>query len=529
MKLTAAQLIGNLKSTNGANTFHGIDPTSGEKLQPAFYEATGEEVGQAVQMAHQAFPIYRKLSAEKRASFLDQIAEEIIALGNDLISRAMQETALAEGRLLGERGRSCNQLKLFASLIREGSWLDARIDTADPHRQPFPKPDIRQMHIPLGPVGIFGASNFPLAFSVAGGDTASALAAGCTIVVKGHPAHPGTSELVGRAILRAAEKTDMPEGVFSMVHGTSHAVGMAIVQHPLIKAIGFTGSFRGGKAIYDAAVRRAEPIPVYAEMGSTNPMFILPSALAERGEEIAKGLAASVSLGVGQFCTNPGLVIGLDSDENEQFIQQTAAFLSDITAGTMLTQEIQQAYRSGIKKLNAIGHVQVVASGHAANTAYTSTTFLLKSTAATLLTHQELAEEVFGPSTLSIAAQNKKELLAVAKSLKGHLTATIHATDAELEEYRELVELLQQKVGRLLINAFPTGVEVGYAMVHGGPFPATTDGRTTSVGTAAIVRFARPLCYQGFPQHLLPEELKDDNPRGIWRMVNGERTKTIIA
>lgn len=528
MNITGTQLLGNTESKAGTATFMAYAPISGEEIQPPIHEATTEEVHQAVKAANQAFGAYRKVSAEARATFLDKIAEEIMTLGDTLISRAMTETALPQGRLQGERGRTCNQLKLFAQLIREGSWVDARIDTAQPDRKPFPKVDIRHMQIPLGPVGVFGASNFPLAFSVAGGDTASALAAGCTVVVKGHPAHPGTSELVGRAILSAAQKTGMPEGVFSMVQGTSHAVGMAIVEHPLIKAVGFTGSFRGGKALFDAANQRPEPIPVYAEMGSTNPVFILPGALAERGEAIAKGLAGSISLGVGQFCTNPGLVIGLASDATKEFVAQTGQFISEITAGTMLTNGIKKAYHNGIKKLNSIENVQVVASGKADNTAYTSTTFWLESDASTLLTHDELSEEVFGPSSIAITAETKEEMLAVAKGLKGHLTATLQATDEDLEAYADLVDILQEKVGRLIINGFPTGVEVCHSMVHGGPFPATTDARTTSVGTGAITRFARPFCYQAFPQSLLPDELKDENPRGIWRLVDGERTREKI-
>ncbi|RMG28525.1 MAG: aldehyde dehydrogenase (NADP(+)) [Bacteroidetes bacterium] len=525
MNLSGSQLIGPHQSQQGSQTFHAVDPSSGQELAPAFYEATPAEVAQAAKAAEAAFERYRRLEPAARAAFLDQIAEEIMALGDALIKRAMQETALPEGRLKGERGRTCNQLKLFAEVVREGSWVDARIDTADPGRKPVPRPDVRQMHIPLGPVAVFGASNFPLAFSVAGGDTASALAAGCTVLVKGHPAHPGTSELVGRAVLAAAAKTNMPEGVFSLLQGAGHQVGMAMVEHPLVKAVGFTGSFRGGKALFDLANQRPEPIPVYAEMGSTNPVFVLPGALAQRAASIAKGLASSVALGVGQFCTNPGLVLALEGEHTQGFIEQTGKELGEITAGTMLTKGIQQAYLSGIKKLNAIGNVEVVASGKAASTANTSTTFMLKTDAATLLTRKELTEEVFGPSTVAVTASSKAELLAAANSLEGHLTATIHATEKDLQEFDELVTCLQRKVGRLIFNGFPTGVEVCHAMVHGGPFPATTDARSTSVGTAAIRRFARPLCYQDFPQHILPPELQNHNPRKIWRLINGQMSR----
>jgi len=525
MELTGQQFIGNQQSNQNTKTFQAVNPNTGEALETNFHEATTGEVDEAVQKAEKAFQIYRKKSGVEKAGFLDKIGEEIMNLGDALIQRCMQETGLPEARLQGERGRTVNQLKLFAQLLREGSWVDARIDTAQPDRQPLPKPDVRQMHIALGPVGIFGASNFPLAFSVAGGDTASALAAGCSIVVKAHPAHPGTSEMIGRAIVKAAEAEGMPEGVFSLVHGASHEVGMAIVQHSLIKAVGFTGSFRGGKALYDAAVKREEPIPVYAEMGSINPVFVLPGALKKRGEKIAQGLAGSVTLGVGQFCTNPGVVMSLQSDEAENLISQTGKHLSEVAAGTMLTAGIKKAYASGVEKFKGVSEVAVVANGKDEDGESKGQAHILRTTASNFLQHPELSEEVFGPSTLAVSANSKEELLKVAQNLDGHLTATIHGTEEDLEEFSELVAVLERKVGRLLFNGFPTGVEVCHSMVHGGPYPATTDSRTTSVGTAAIVRFARPLCYQDFPQSLLPEELKNENPLEIWRLVNGEFTK----
>ncbi len=525
MELTGQQFIGNQQSNQNSKTFQAVNPSTGESLETNFHEATTGEVDEAVQKAEKAFQVYRKKSGVEKAGFLDKIGEEIMNLGDALIQRCMQETGLPEARLQGERGRTVNQLKLFAQLLREGSWVDARIDTAQPDRQPLPKPDVRQMHIALGPVGIFGASNFPLAFSVAGGDTASALAAGCSIVVKAHPAHPGTSEMIGRAIVMAAEAEGMPEGVFSLVHGASHEVGMAIVQHPLIKAVGFTGSFRGGKALYDAAVKREEPIPVYAEMGSINPVFVLPGALKERGEKIAQGLAGSVTLGVGQFCTNPGVVMALQSDEAESLISETGKHLSEAAAGTMLTAGIKKAYTSGVEKFKGVSEVAVVANGKGEEGESKGQAHILRTTATNFLQHPELSEEVFGPSTLAVSANSKEELLKVAQNLDGHLTATIHGTEEDLEEFSELVAVLERKVGRLLFNGFPTGVEVCHSMVHGGPYPATTDSRTTSVGTAAIVRFARPLCYQDFPQSLLPEELKNENPLEIWRLVNGEFTR----
>jgi len=406
--------------------------------------------------------------------------------------------------------------------------VQAIIETAQPDRQPLPKPDTRSLQIPLGPVGVFGASNFPLAFSVAGGDTASALAAGCPVVAKAHPAHPATSQLVADAIIRAAAATGMPAGVFSLIHGPSVEVGMTLVQHPLIKAIGFTGSFRGGKAIFDAAVRRPEPIPVYAEMGSTNPVFILPRALQQRQEALAQGLVNSITLGVGQFCTNPGLVISLASDQTNTFVNIAGEILAAVQPGTMLTPGIKTAYDQGLQKLSNVNNVQVIARGPASDASCAGSAHLLKTDAETFVANPELSEEVFGPSSVVITADSKEQLLEIAHNLHGHLTATIHGTPEDLEEYTELIRLLERKVGRLLLNGYPTGVEVGHAMVHGGPYPATTDARSTSVGTTAIYRFVRPICYQDFPQQLLPEALKNDNPSNIWRKVNGSFTKEKI-
>jgi 2,5-dioxopentanoate dehydrogenase len=528
MTLTGKQYIGNTLSGQGSQTFTGINPATGQNLETEFYEATPQEVGKAIELAQQAFTLYRKKTPQEKAAFLEQIAEEIIALGDSLIKRCMMETALPEARLLGERGRTTGQLKLFAQVVKEGSWIDARIDTALPDRQPLPRSDIRQMHIPLGVVGIFGASNFPFAFSVAGGDTVSALAAGCPVVVKGHPAHPGTSEMVAAAIRKAAQETGMPEGVFSMVQGTSHEVGMAIVTHPLVKAVGFTGSFRGGKALFDAAARREEPIPVYAEMGSTNPVFILPNVLHEKGDKIADGLSKSVTLGVGQFCTNPGLIIIEESEQTQEFLKQTASHLQQSPAAAMLTPGIRQAFYKGIQHLKSISDVQVLAETEVISESNQAAAVLLQSSSKALTANPELAEEVFGPSTVAITCDSKGEMLDIARNLKGHLTATIHGTQQDLEENHELIDILTTKVGRLLINGYPTGVEVGYAMVHGGPYPATTDVRSTSVGTAAIKRFARPVCYQDFPDSLLPEALQNRNPQNIWRVINGEWTKNQI-
>lgn len=509
-----------------STTFVAINPATGENLPGEFTESTEQEVDQACQRAAEAFPTYRKASGEVKAQLLERIADEIMALGPDLLQRAHEETALPLARLTGERGRTTGQLRLFAQYLREGSWVDARIDPALPDRQPLPRPDLRQMLIPLGPVGIFGASNFPLAFSVAGGDTASALAAGCPVVVKAHPAHPGTSAMVGQAIQKAVAACGLPEGVFSIVQGAGTAVGMAIVQHPLIKAVGFTGSFRGGKALYDAAVRRPEPIPVYAEMGSTNPVFFLPGIVKEKGPGLAKAYVDSVTLGVGQFCTNPGLAVIRQSEEGETFLAQARQAMTQAPPAPMLTQGIHRAYTSGLEKLSALPHmletsrtetiVEGYAHGHPA---------LLATTADAFIEHPELAEEVFGPSSVMILADTKEEMLTIARNLEGHLTATVHGTPEELADFADLLEILEQKVGRLLINGFPTGVEVSHAMNHGGPYPATTDVRSTSVGTNAIQRFARPICYQNYPDSLLPDALKVANPLQIWRLVDGEWQK----
>lgn len=524
MTLTGKNILGDRLSAAGSSTFYAFNPATGEKMEPAFVEASPEEIDAAVQLANTAFQEYRMKSGRDRAEFLEAIASEIIALGEGLIHRCMEETGLPEARLTGERGRTVNQLKLFAELLREGSWVEAKVDHADPDRKPLPKQDIRSMLKPIGPVAVFGASNFPFAFSVAGGDTASALAAGCTVVVKGHPAHPGTSEMVGLAIQRAIERCGMPKGTFSMLNGASVDVGLVMVEHPLTKAVGFTGSFQGGKALFDAAAKRTEPIPVFAEMGSSNPVFILPKALAQKKEVIAQGLSASVNLGVGQFCTNPGLVFIQASEDTESFKRSLADHVSQSAAGVMLSSGISKNYHSGLERASAILGVEVLAKGQEAGSSCHGTSHLLHATAQSFLSEPALQEEVFGPSTLLITGQ-QDELMEAAKNLHGHLTVSIHGTEEDLIAHQGLIAILEQKAGRLIINDYPTGVEVCHSMVHGGPYPATTDSRSTSVGTGAIKRFVRPVCYQGFPPALLPDELKDDNPLKIWRLVDGETTR----
>lgn len=525
MILTGQNIIGNNRSSQGKSTFKAINPVTGKELNTVFFEATVGEVDQAVKKAEETFKIYRNKSGKEKAEFLETIADEILALGDELIKICMAETGLPETRLTSERGRTMNQLKLFASLLREGSWLDARIDVAQPHRQPIPKPDIRSMQKALGPIGVFGSSNFPLAFSVAGGDTASALAAGCTIVFKAHPAHPGTCELIGNAITEAIKKTDMPEGTFNMVHGLSNDVGTAIVKHFLIKAVGFTGSFRGGKALFDIAAQRPEPIPIYAEMGSTNPVFILQGALKDKKEEIVKGLTASVTLGVGQFCTNPGLVFVENYNLKDLFKKLTTESFRESYSGIMLTSGIQKAYENASKRLTSQKGVELLAKGKLQGEGFQGVPMIMETSAKNFMNNRELEEEVFGPSTLTVTADDKTELLKIAENLSGHLTTTLWANDDDLKKYADLIAILERKAGRLIINGFPTGVEVCHSMIHGGPFPATTDSRSTSVGTTAIKRFTRPICYQNFPDNLLPDELKNDNPLNIWRLVDGELKK----
>lgn len=526
MKLHGQHIIGNSTSAEGHQTFQAFNPAQGEKLDPLFREATTNEINRACELADRAFVAYRQHSAMQRAAFLDRSADELLALGDELIQRARAETGLLEDRLNGERGRTVFQLRSFAELIREGSWVEATIDRALAERQPLPKPDLRRMLIPLGPVAVFGASNFPFAYSVAGGDTASALAAGCPVVIKAHPAHPGTSELVARAIIKAAHECRMPEGVFSMVHGGSVEVGQTLIRHPAIKAVGFTGSLKGGRALFDAAAARPEPIPVYAEMGSVNPVFVLPGALKERGDAFAEGLKNSVTLGAGQFCTCPGLVFGMENAEMQKLTARLSELFAAAPPATMLHPGILSSYEAGVQNFAQISGVAAQRAAAEADSQKTQARATVFSTsAATFLDNPQLGEEVFGPSTLVVGCSTREQLEEIARNLPGSLTATVHATPEDLQEYEALLEILAHKAGRLVINGFPTGVEVCPAMTHGGPYPATTDSRTTSVGIYAIKRFARPVSYQNFPPEALPPELQNDNPQGLWRLVDNVMTK----
>jgi alpha-ketoglutaric semialdehyde dehydrogenase len=526
MTLEGKNIIGFEQSAKGDKTFRGFNPKAGAVLEPEFHEASPSEVDRALELAAQAAVVLRQLSAEKRAAFLMAIRDEILALGDGLVERAAQESGLDTGRLSGERDRTTNQLKLFADIVKEGSWVDARIDTALPERKPLPRPDIRRMLRPIGPVAVFGASNFPLAFSVAGGDTAAALAAGNPVVVKGHPAHPGTSELVASAIVKAVKAQGLPEGTFSLLHATSPEVSLAVVRHPQTKAVAFTGSERAGRALFDTAARRPDPIPVYAEMGSTNPLFVLPSAIDGKAPAFAEALFKSVTLGVGQFCTCPGLVFGVESDDLKAFVQKLVEYFEQGMPGTMLNPGVAKGYADRFSTAAGVKSVAVHKSANGAEAKRTEgQPGVLVTDAATWLKNETLHEEIFGPATVVVRCASTDELMECAEQLAGTLTATIHGNADELAAHSVLVDLLSRKAGRLIFNGFPTGVEVGYAMHHGGPYPATTDEKFTSVGSAAILRFARPVCYQNFPEPLLPAELRNANAGGIMRNIDGRLTR----
>ena len=524
--ITGHNLIAGTWHAEGKQTFTNVNPRTKAAGDIAFHNATFAEIDRAVTAAAEAFTITRTYSATKLADFLDAAAAEIEALGSLLLETADWETGLGLPRLTGERGRTTGQLRAFANLLREGFYVEAIIDTALPERQPLPRPNIRRMLIPLGPVAVFGASNFPLAFSVAGGDTASALAAGCPVIVKAHPGHPAASELVARAITRAVQARDFPPGFFSMVQGNGIDTGQTLVEHPLLAAVGFTGSLRGGRAIFDTAARRPRPIPVYAEMGSINPVVILPDAIKQRGDAIAAGLAQSVMLGSGQFCTNPGLVFVIDGPETAGFVDALTAQLAEQQPGVLLNEGIERGLATTVANTSALPDVDTLTGGAFAERDYFCyPNTVLQTTSAAFRANEALQTEHFGPVTLLVRCKTPDDLATTLDVLAGNLTATIHAEDIEPDTAGELLSLLREKAGRLIWNQFPTGVEVSYAMQHGGPYPATTAPGTTSVGMTAIKRFLRPVAYQNTPDALLPDALKDDNPLDIWRIVDGRWTK----
>ena len=505
-------------SGNGDVLLNSVDAHTGEPLPYAFHQATGDEVEAAVQAAEAAYPAYRSTRPAQRAAFLDAIADELDALGDDFIQHVMRETALPEARIRGERSRTSNQLRLFAEVVRRGDFYAARIDRALPQRTPLPRPDLRQYRIGVGPVAVFGASNFPLAFSTAGGDTASALAAGCPVVFKAHSGHMLTAAHVAGAIDRAVASSGMPAGVFNLIYGAG--VGEALVKHPAIQAVGFTGSLRGGRALCDMAAARPQPIPVFAEMSSINPVIVLPQALQARGEQVAGELAASVVVGCGQFCTNPGLVVGIRSAQFERFVQTLLARMADQGPQTMLNAGTLRSYQNGVQHLLAHPGIQHLAGQP--QTGNQAQPQLFKADVSLLLNGDPLLqEEVFGPTTVVVEVADAQQLTEALRHLQGQLTATLIAEPDDLVAFASLVPLLERKAGRLLLNGYPTGVEVSDAMVHGGPYPATSDARGTSVGTLAIDRFLRPVCFQNYPDALLPDALKNANPLGIARLLDG--------
>ncbi|MGI3903185.1 MAG: aldehyde dehydrogenase (NADP(+)) [Janthinobacterium lividum] len=520
MALTGDIVIGSERLSGRAASFRATDPATGAALEPPFAFADAADVERACALAAEAFDTYRETTLEARAAFLDSIADEIVALGDALIDRACAESGLPRGRIEGERGRTVGQLKLFASVVRAGQWLDLRVDTPMPDRKPLARSDLRQRHIPLGPVAVFGASNFPLAFSVAGGDTASALAAGCPVVVKGHPAHPGTGELVGSAVRKAIATHGLPAGTFTLLLGANET-GAALVKDARIKAVGFTGSRGGGLALAALAAARSEPIPVYAEMSSINPVYLMPGALAARAEPLGKAFVGSLTMGAGQFCTNPGLVLGIAGPELDAFVTAASTALSEYAPPAMLTPGIHAAYEAGRKALASNGQVHCIAQGKVGEGVNQGTGALFVAEASAFLADDTLSHEVFGASALVVRCRDEADLLAVTRKLEGQLTATLHLEPSDAALAKRLVPILEVKAGRILANGWPTGVEVSHAMVHGGPFPATSDGRSTSVGTLSIRRFLRPVCYQDLPAELLPEVLRDTALKGLPHQKDG--------
>jgi NADP-dependent aldehyde dehydrogenase len=522
MELTGTSFIGDRRGSAAGPVFHAVNPQTGEALQPEYQSATPADVDAAANLASKAFAGYSQTSGKARASFLRRIAEGLDANRDELASRAHLETALPMSRLLGETGRTSGQLRMFAGVVEEGSWVRARIDPAQPDRQPQPRVDLRSMLRPLGPVVVFGASNFPLAFSVAGGDTASALAAGCPVVVKAHPAHPGTSEFVAQIIAEAVTAEGLHAGVFSMLFDAGIEVGTALVKHPLVRAVAFTGSLRAGRALMDLAAARPDPIPCFTEMSSGNPVFVLPGVLCKDPATLAKNLFGSVTLGAGQFCTKPGIVLVPEVPGAQEFVDQLKSLVEQSQPYALLTAGIAREYGRATDVRARQVPLAASAGTPAASEAYQATSKLFTVCGDQLIGQPELADEIFGPDTLLVHCDSTVDYVRAAEALDGHLTATILGDEDDLAAHRELVQILERKAGRIIFNGFPTGVEVTHAMVHGGPYPATSDPRFTSVGSLAIYRFARPVCFQNFPQEMLPPELQDANPLGIRRLRDGK-------
>ncbi len=526
--ITGKNYIGNKLSAEGSKTYKTFNPQLNQENETAFIEATSDEIDNAVALAKGAYIEFSKISGTRKAVFLDAIADEILALDDELIQTYCSETGLPEGRAKGERGRTVGQLRAFAKLVDESSWVEATIDTAQPDREPMPRPDVRKLMIPLGPVVVFGASNFPLAYSTAGGDTAAALASGCPVIVKSHPMHAGTGELVSSAIIKAAEKTGMPNGVFSNINSSGIEVGVQLVKHPDVKAVGFTGSIRGGRALYDLAAQRDEPIPVFAEMGSINPVVILPKALQNNGDSLASIYAKSITLGTGQFCTNPGLILGLKSEELSNFVDNLSSNILKIDPTCMLHPNIVSAYVQNKSAVLSQENIKVTAEFEDIIQSNFARQVIATVDGETFLNNTKLHQEVFGPFSIVVQCENVKELEKIISKLEGQLTGTLISDEKEVSNYNNVVNSLQNRVGRIIFNGVPTGVEVCTSMVHGGPYPASTDSRFTAVGVNSIKRWVRPFSYQDWPNDLLPNELKNENPLEILRTVNGELTNNKI-
>lgn len=519
MNMTGALLIG-ARNVFREKRFHAVAAEDGAPLPVAFSCAEARDVRAACALADDAFDSFRATAPDARAAFLDRIASGIEAQGRELIARAMAETGLPHARLAGECNRTMGQLRLFARALRLGRCFDVRIDPALPDRTPFPRPDLRMIRIGIGPVAVFGASNFPFAFSVAGGDTASALAAGCPVVARAHPAHPGVSELMGRIVRDAVAASGLPEGVFSLLGGPSHEIGAALVRDPAIMAVGFTGSRAGGLALAAMAAARPVPIPFYGELSAINPVYLLPDALEARAETLGKDFIASLTREAGQFCTNPGLILAVESPALDRFRAAALAALDDSAAQTMLTGGIHAAYESGVAALAERPGVTCLGRG-APGGPQACQAALFETSAAAFMADPALGQEIFGATSLLVTCPDSATMQALTAGLEGQLTATLHMAPTDLPLARSLMPMLERKAGRILANGWPTGVELCDAMVHGGPFPATTDPRTTSVGTAAIERFLRPVCYQDIPETLLPDGVKHSNPFGLPRGLDG--------
>ena len=523
MELKGLSFFGLQRGATGGGTFQAFNPQTGAALDPVFHSASQAEVETAAHLASQAFESYSRTSGKVRAAFLRRCADSLDQHKEEIAQRAHLETALPMPRLTGEVSRTSGQLRLFAGLVEEGSWVQARIDPAMPGRQPMPRIDLRSMLRPLGPVVVFGASNFPLAFSVAGGDTASALAAGCPVIVKAHQAHPGTSEMVASLITESVAAEGLPAGTFATLFGPGAEVGAALVKHPLVRAVTFTGSLHGGRALMDQCAARPHPIPCFTEMSSGNPVFVLPSALRKGPAELAKSLFGSFTLGAGQFCTKPGIVFMPDAPEGPSFFEELRSLVEQSQPFTLLTAGIAKTYTSATAaRAQQIPLAAAAACGSNSASSHAANAQVFKVCLDQLIGEPELAEEIFGPDTLLVHCETTADYVRAARSLDGHLTATILGDEDDLSLHRELVHVLEQKAGRLIVNGYPTGVEVTHAMIHGGPYPATSDSRFTSVGTQAIYRFSRPVCFQNFPPALLPPELQDANPLGIRRLRDGK-------